>query len=312
MIYTLTMNPALDRALTVAELTPDDTARVTEETFYAAGKGIDVSRVIKELGGSSVALGLVGGYDGLHLEGLLLNAGVLTDFTPIGGETRTNILLREASSGRHFAISASGPQVTAAEIGSLYEKLRNLREPEYLVMSGSLPRGVSAEFYGQVILAARACGAFTLVDADGDALRAAITHAPSFIKPNIHELGRLAGRTLEGEAEIVVAARELLAQGIGEVLVSRGRHGLLLCSPARVLKAVGPEIEAQSTVGAGDSAVAGFVLARSRGLEPGECLRWAAAAGTGTAMTPGTELCHRQDVEKLLPQIVVSELPAER
>lgn len=308
MIYTLTMNPALDRALTVAELTPDDTARVTEETFYAAGKGIDVSRVIKELGGSSVALGLVGGYDGLHLEGLLLNAGVLSDFTPIGGETRTNILLREASSGRHFAISASGPQVTAAEIGALYEKIRGLREPEYVVMSGSLPRGVNVEFYGQVILAARARGAVTIVDADGDALRAAITHAPCLIKPNIHELARLAGRTLEGEAEILAAARELLARGIGEVLVSRGRQGLLLCSPMQVLKAVGPEIEAQSTVGAGDSVVAGFVLARSRGLEAGECLRWAAAAGAGTAMTPGTELCHRQDVERLLPQIEVSDL----
>lgn len=308
MIYTVTLNPALDRAIAVDSLLPDDTVRVKAETVYAAGKGIDVSRVIKELGGHSVALGLVGGYEGLRLEGLLLNAGVVSDFTRIAGETRTNILLREESAGRQFVVSASGPEVGAAELGALFQKIRGLRDAEYLILSGSLPRGVTTEFYGQLILAGRELGAVTVVDADGAALREAVAHSPCCIKPNIHELERLVGRTLETEAEILAAGRDLLDRGLEQVLVSRGRRGLLLCARDGALKAHGPEIEAQSTVGAGDSAVAGFVLARSRGLEARECLRWSCAAGVATAMTPGTELCHRKDVERILPQIEVTEL----
>ncbi|MGD9546462.1 MAG: 1-phosphofructokinase [Candidatus Krumholzibacteriia bacterium] len=308
MIYTVTLNPALDRAITVDSLLPDDTVRVKTETDYAAGKGIDVSRVIKELGGHSVALGLVGGYDGLRLEGLLLNAGVVSDFTRIAGETRTNILLREESADRQFVISASGPDVSAAELGALFQKIRGLGDAGYLILSGSLPRGVTPEIYGQLILAGRALGAVTVVDADGAALKEAVAHAPCCIKPNIHELERLVDRTLETEAEILAAGRDLLDRGLEQVLVSRGRQGLLLCARDGALKARGPEIEAQSTVGAGDSAVAGFVLARARGLDLGECLRWSCAAGVATAMTPGTELCHWEDVERILPQIEVTEL----
>jgi len=108
MIYTVTLNPALDRAVFVERLLEDDTTRIVSETLYAAGKGIDVSRVIRELGGQSVAMGMVGGYDGLQLEGLLINAGVMTNFTRIAGETRTNIILKEEKTGHQHVISAAG------------------------------------------------------------------------------------------------------------------------------------------------------------------------------------------------------------
>ena len=110
MIYTVTLNPALDRYILVEELKEDDSTRIIDETNYAAGKGIDVSRVISELGGQSVAKGLVGGYDGLNLEGLLINAGVMTDFTKISHETRTNIILKEKSTDRQYVICAKGPE----------------------------------------------------------------------------------------------------------------------------------------------------------------------------------------------------------
>ena len=308
MIYTITLNPALDRAMDVDSLLDDETTRVLSETVYAAGKGIDVSRVVNELGGRSVALGLLGGYAGLQLEGLLVNAGVLTDFTRIAGETRTNILLKERSSRRQYVISASGPEVLAAEIGQFHHRVRGLRDATHLVISGSLPRGVKPEFYGQLILSGKQLGAFVTLDADGPALAEALVFGPDLIKPNIHELGRLIGRLPTSEQEIFAACDELHARNVPQVMVSRGKDGLLFSAAGLRLKAVGPVVEVDSVVGAGDSTVAGFVLAHALGREPAECLRQACAAGTAAAGTPGTELCHREDVERLLPRVEVTAL----
>lgn len=308
MIYTVTLNPALDRAITVERLLEDDTTRVISEKHYAAGKGIDVSRVITELQGSSVALGLLGGYDGLELEGLLINAGVLVSFTRISGETRTNILLKDKAAGRQYAISAAGPEISAAEIAGLYQGILSIQDMGYLVMSGSLPRGVSPNIYGQLILAARSKNAFTLLDADRRALQDSIDFQPTCIKPNIHELTRLVGRSLENESDILTACNEVHERGVPYVLASRGKEGLILSTRELRLKARAPAVEADSTVGAGDSAVAGFILAHSQGRTLAECLRLSCAAGAATAMTPGTELCHRDTVMEILPQVEVQEI----
>jgi 6-phosphofructokinase 2 len=308
MIYTVTLNPALDRAINVDSLVQDDTVRVLSEAHYAAGKGIDVSRVIRELGGESVALGLIGGYDGLHLEGLLINAGVMSQFTKISDETRTNIILKENSTGKQYVISASGPQVSATEIGQFYHHIVDIRDMNYLVMSGSFPRGVSPNIYGQLILAGRKKGAVIFLDADGKALKESINYLPTGIKPNIHELSRLTGRELREDSEILDACGPLHEMGIKMVLVSRGKNGLLLSMDDKKIKAATPPVDVESTVGAGDSTVAGFILAHSRGLDMVECVRMACAAGTATAQTPGTELCHFEDVEKLLPIVEVNIL----
>ena len=155
MIYTVTLNPALDRFIVVEQLLAEDTSRILSETAYAAGKGINVSRVIRELGGHSAALGLVGGYEGLQLEGLLINAGVMSDFTRISGETRTNIILREQTKGRQYVIGAAGPEVNATEIGMFYQNFNQIQNMEYLILSGSLPRGATPNLYGQLILAGK-------------------------------------------------------------------------------------------------------------------------------------------------------------
>ncbi|MFC1838510.1 1-phosphofructokinase [Thermodesulfobacteriota bacterium] len=308
MIYTVTLNPALDRFIRVDKLNDDDSTRIIDETYYAAGKGIDVSRVIHELRGQSVAKGLVGGYDGLHLEGLLINSGVTTDFTKISHETRTNVVLKEKSSGRQFVISAKGPEITATEIGLFYNQVLQIHDMEYLVMSGSLPRGVSANLYGQLILAGKKKGAFIFLDADGDALKDAIAYQPTCIKPNIHEMSRLVGVELKTEEEIINACKDLHSKGLQYILVSRGKDGLILSSKEVTIKAVAPPVEVESTVGAGDSAVAGFILSLSQGKDLEDCVRLACAAGTATAQTPGTELCHRDTVERLLPDVKVEKI----
>jgi 6-phosphofructokinase 2 len=292
----------------VENLKEDDSTRIIEETHYAAGKGIDVSRVIRELGGQSVAKGLVGGYDGLHLEGLLINAGVMTDFTKISHETRTNIILKEKSSGRQFVICAKGPEISAIEIGQFYNQILQVPDMEYLVMSGSLPRGVSPNLYGQLILAGKKKGAFIFLDADGDALKESIAYQPTGIKPNIHEMSRLVGAELESEEEIFNACKDIHKKGIIYILVSRGKDGLLLSSEHMRIRAAAPPVEVESAVGAGDSAVAGFVLAHSQGKDLEDCVRLACAAGAATAQTPGTELCHRSTVESILPDVKVEKI----
>lgn len=308
MIYTVTLNPALDRAVNIDSLIDDDTIRVISEQGYAAGKGIDVSRVIKKLGGQSVALGLIGGYNGLHVEGLLINAGVMTQLTKISHETRTNIILKEKSSGKQYVISARGPDINPVELGQFYNHILSITDMDYLVLSGSLPPGVSPNIYGQLILAGRKKGAFIFLDSDNKALQEAINFLPTGIKPNIHELSRLTGRQLENDNDIIDACRSLHSKGIRYILVSRGKGGLLFSGDGQIIKAVAPAIDVKSTVGAGDSSVAGFILAHSLGKPVAECVKLACASGTATAETPGTELCHREDVEKLLPLVNLSIL----
>jgi 6-phosphofructokinase 2 len=308
MIYTVTLNPALDRFIVVEKLLTEDTTRIQSETPYAAGKGINVSRVIRELGGQTVALGLVGGYDGLKLEGLLINAGVMTDFTRISRETRTNIILHEQEKDRQYVVSAVGPEVDATEIGLFYQHISKIHDLDYIVLSGSLPRGVTPNLYGQLILAGKKKSAFIVLDTDGKALSESIEYQPTCIKPNTYELSRLAGKELQTESEIIDFCEKLHQKGIPYVLVSMGRNGLILSSAKQKLKAVAPPVEVESTVGAGDSVVGGFVLARSQGKELADCVRLACAAGTATAQTPGTELCHRKDVDDLLPRVQLSKL----
>lgn len=308
MIYTVTLNPALDRFIVVEQLLREDTTRILSETAYAAGKGINVSRVVQELGGHSVALGLVGGYEGLQLEGLLINAGVMSDFTRISGETRTNIILREQTKGRQHVIGAVGPGVNATEIGLFYQNFNQIQNMEYLILSGSLPRGVTPNLYGQLILAGKKKNAFIVMDTDGKSLRESIEYQPTCIKPNTYELSRLAERKLQTDSEIIGFCEEIHRKGIPYVLVSRGKKGLLLSSAEQKIKAVAPPVEVDSTVGAGDSVVGGFVLAHSQGKDLTDCVRLSCAAGTATAKTPGTELCHRMDVEEILSRVKISNL----
>ena len=308
MIYTVTLNPALDRFIVVGQLLKEDTTRIQSETSYAAGKGIDVSRVIRELGGQSVALGLVGGYDGLKLEGLLINAGVMTDFTRISGETRTNIILHEETKGRQYVISAAGPKVDATEIGLFYQNFNKIQDMDYVILSGSLPRGLTPNLYGQLILAGKKKGAFIVLDTDGKSLSESIEYQPTCIKPNTHEISRLAEKELQTESEIIGFCEKIHQKGIPYILVSRGKKGLLLSSDKEKILAVAPPVEVDSTVGAGDSVVGGFVLAHSKGKALTDCVRLSCAAGTATAQTPGTELCHRMDVEDILPKIQISNI----
>lgn len=305
MIATVTLNPALDRLLEIEALSADDANRVLKEVHYAAGKGIDGSRVIHELGGDTVALGLVGGNDGAELAKRLHDEGVETDFVEIPGETRVNLLLYERSTGRQYLVNAGGPPADPACLEAVIERVRKHR-PGTVIVAGSIPSGVGGDAYARIVSALP--GVRVFVDADGEALASAIAATPWAIKPNRHEASRLLGRAVETEAAAAAAARELAGRGIEHVIVSLGKAGAVLCHGGRVWRGVAPSVKVLSAVGAGDAMVATYTLRTEEGREPAEAFQWALAAGAAVALTPGTELCHRPDVERLFGEAKVEEV----
>jgi len=306
MIYTITLNPALDHFLDVDDLRVDDANRVKGECLYAGGKGIDVSRAIRQLGGDSMALGFIGGHTGQVMLELLKAEGVTCYFTPIAQDTRRNIIVTTARRRTQTMLNSRGPMVTKAEWAAFLAHLTllNLRDA-YVVVSGSLPRGVPADAYRQIIALVQSRGARAVLDADGPCLKSGLRAKPFAIKPNVNELRRLTGKPLESEAAILRAVEPVHRAGVEVVIVSRGARGILLIGPQKRYRATPPPVTVRSTVGAGDSSVAGFVFTHASGKGLEECARVATAAGTAATLAPGNQLCRVDDVRRLAPKVKV-------
>lgn len=301
MIYTITLNPALDRTIWLDELKQDDTNRILKEEKYAGGKGIDVSRVLFNFGVPNVALGFVGGFAGLEIEGLLINEGVNFDFIRISEETRTNIIIN--TNNNQIIISAKGPNTPPFELTKLMEKLNNLDNPSYVVISGSLPEGLKPAVYAKIIDMAKSKSATVVLDTDGDVLKFNISHKPDIIKPNKHELSRVVGRDIKTIEDAVIAAKEINRMGVRIVLVSLGKDGMVYVSQNAIIHATPPAVKVVNTIGAGDSAVAGFIYAKHMGLSDEEALKYAVATGTATTLKPGTALATLEDAVVIKEQV---------
>ena len=308
MIYTITLNPALDRTLWIQKVRDDVSNRILEEKSFAGGKSVDVSKVLKNLGVDNIALGFVGGFAGRELEGRLLNEGIETDFVRVSGETRTNIIIHETGTGKQLAFNASGPEIKPDELMQFIEQLEKLPCGDVVAIGGSIPLGVSPEIYRKIISLVKKCQAKVVLDVDGEALRQGIKALPNVIKPNIHELSELAGRELKGLDDVVSAARSINQQGVEIVLVSMGAKGILLVSDGQQYLAVPPNVNVESTIGAGDSSVAGFVSGLVQGKDLKQCLIYAVAAGTATTLRQGTALCQKDDFERIVPLVLLTDL----
>jgi len=309
MIATVTLNPSLDEIVTVEGLVVDEANRWTSLRRDPGGKGINVSRVIHELGGETIAYGFIGGINGGTLKHLLQQQGVPFDFTPIKGEIRSNFIITDLKTRRQTRIDAPGPHISKDELGKLIAKITRIKpKPDFLVFAGSVPPGVPIDIYRQLIEKAKKNGIKTVLDSDEQWLKEGIRAKPNVIKPNVHEAEELLETHLRDQAAIVEAVKALVNRSIDVVAISRGKYGLIVANGGEILKVTPPQVEIRSTIGAGDSAIAGLVLKLSQGYEIEEASRWAAAAGTAAALTPGTELCRREDVEKLLPQVKVERL----
>lgn len=319
MIATVTLNPSLDEWIRLPTLRLGRLNRARGFMRYPGGKGINVSRVICELGGSTVAYAFSGGDDGAILREGMRVMGIPCDFTTVRGSTRNNYKILTDRPRALTEVNAAGPKVSAADLRTLSRRFLERRPPPRCVtLAGSLPPGAPPTIYQRWIRALRRRGVPVVLDASGEALRRGLLARPWLIKPNRHEAEELLGRRLMHRYALVEAAKELLRRGPELILLSLGGEGALLAcaSPPGVWFAQPPAVKVDSAVGAGDSVVAGFLVgwSQSRGSRPLgpkgllEALRLGVACGTATAMTPGTELCHRGDVRRISPRIKMHQV----
>ena len=304
MIYTLTLNPAVDRELTVPAIEFDTVLRASAWRVDFGGKGFNVSRMLKSLGTPSTALGFAGGKSGELLRDGLESLGIATDFVWVAGETRTNISIVPEAQGSYIKANEPGPTISAAEQDDLLEKVRQLsQKDDWWVLAGSLPPGIESDFYARLIEIIQAAGAKVILDTSGEALEKGAMAKPFLAKPNDIELEKLTGLPVNDQAQITVAAQALQKMGVANVVVSLGKKGALLVSPDEDRLVESPKIEERNPIGAGDSLVGGLTWGLSEGLSLAEALRWGIACGAAAASLSGTEIGSRELVEKLHSEI---------
>ena len=313
-ILTVTLNPAIDEAVATERFALGEVNRCAFTSLDAGGKGINASRVLRRLGRNTLALGFVGGVTGAMIRARLDLEGVPHAFDDVEGMTRLNVMLYERARSRRTRLYLPGAHVEPARLDALLARLECTQRGDVVVLGGSLPPGLREATYYEIVTALRARGVLTVVDASGPALARALSARPSLIKPNVEEAGEVLGRTIGGDADALAAALELRALGAERVVISQGAQGAVGMDERCAWKAVPPAVEARSTVGSGDSMVAGLASALHQGLGLDEGIRLGTAAGAGTATTPGMHLCLREDFERLLPGVVVRALdfPAEK
>ena len=303
-ILTLTLNPALDMATEVPDILPGQKLRCTDPHLDPGGGGLNVSRAIKALGGDSLALVALGGLTGDRLAGLIRAEGI-TFLSILGpGETRQSLTVTEKASGKQFRFMLPGPVWGAAERARVFTLLSATARPGGIsVISGSQPPGVPADFPGQ--LAASMEGSRVVLDTSGAALTEAVAHpipGLEVLRMDGEEAEELAGRKLESRTDTADFASELVARGVAQrVIVARGADGNVLAEAGRRLFSPAPQVKVRSTVGAGDSFVAAFVLGMARGQDAGAALAMASAAAAAAVMTDATQLCRAEDVMRLMP-----------
>jgi 6-phosphofructokinase 2 len=304
-IVTLTMNPCIDKSAGVSNVAPERKLRCGEPRYEPGGGGINVSRAIHKLGGESTALYLAGGPLGNMLQQLLEEEGIRHRATTIHGLTRENLMVYEESSGQQFRFGMPGPPVAEEEWRKCLETLSSLDPvPEYMVASGSLPPGVPSDFYRRVAKLAGDAGIRLIVDSSGEPFRQALKEGVFLIKPNLRELRDLSEKQLEDETHQVAVAQRLVEEGqCSAVMVSLGAAGALMVLEDGCERVRAPTVSIKSKVGAGDSMVAGITLALDRGRSLGDAVRFGVASGAAAVMTPGTELCRREDAEKLYQEL---------
>lgn len=309
MIYTVILNPALDKTVEIPGMALDTVNRITEMRTDPGGKGINVSKVIAKLGGESCAVGILGGGSGKMLEKLLEGEPFATRFRFVEGQTRTNLKIIDREGHTNTDINEPGLTVTDADLDALLrELLAELRPGDIVVLAGSLPKGAPQDTYRSWTAACKKAGARVFLDADGALLAEGIKAAPYLIKPNDDELSRLAGKKLETLEELTTEGRKLLERGIERVVISLGGRGALYLRKGSTIYAEGLRVPVGSTVGAGDSVVAALAYAEAQGLSEEEAVRLSTAAGAANVMCSGTQAAEREAVEALLPKVRFTRL----
>ena len=309
MIYTVTLNPAMDKTAQAPGFAIDAVTRITELRQDPGGKGINVSKVIAKLGGTSTPIAILAGSTGHAIKQMLAEQGIEVIAFEVEGETRTNLKVIDPVGNTHTDINEPGPEVTQETLDAMLQRLIGMVKPgDIVVMSGSLPKGAPADTYKAWAIALKDAGTKVFLDVDGDKLVAGLEAKPYLVKPNEIELGAILGRKLDTDAKVAEAARSLVADGIDHVVVSMGGAGAVFATADRVVRGVSPKVKVGSTVGAGDSVVAALAYAEERGLSLEDTVRLSMATGSANVMESGTQAAERSVVDSLIDKVEIVEL----
>lgn len=309
MISTVTLNPAVDNTFHVSRLAPNDANRVSRQETDAGGKGVNCARMLHELGAETTALTFLGGKTGEFVRAVLEREGVALEFVPTAAPTRTNVMIEETSGKAPTSLNSRGGPIEHSELVSLFEKTKDLsRRSSWVVFGGSVPLGINQDVYMVLGQIAANSGAKVALDADGEALVEGLKCKPFMIKPNRAEAERLLGATFASRADVARGALQLAERGIELVVISLGSQGAIACYEGSIYDATPPEVKSISTIGSGDSLIAGVLwgLEQDAGIE--DAMRLGCAAGAATAMSSGAEIGRRSDIDTIAPQVKVCRL----
>ncbi|MBI1331941.1 MAG: 1-phosphofructokinase [Armatimonadetes bacterium] len=312
MVLTVTLNPCVDYLLRVDKFLPNDTNRVLVSEKDAGGKGLNTSRVYAHLGGETIATGFLGGATAAFIRHVMEEEGVEDGFVQIAGETRTNFSVEDNSDDPPTTFNQKGPTISDDEWKALVESVEILAtKATWVSFGGSLPPGLSTDAFYQLALIAKKAGAKVVIDADGAVLAEGLKADPDFIKPNSKEAGRLLGRPIESDEDVIAAAKELYAKiggGHRYVVISRGEKGAVMACQEGTFLGKSPKVHPKSTIGSGDSMIAGMLWALVEGKSAEEALRWGLAAGAATALTDGTAIGGKATTEQLFPEALATQI----
>lgn len=298
MIITVTMNPAVDKTVWVEDFVPGGLNRISRAQKDPGGKGINVSKTLRALGGSSAAVGFLAGGSGRYIEEELRKQGIACDFVYVDGETRTNTKILDQN-GTMTELNEPGPRIGREAVEELTQKLLGYAGPQTLfVLSGSVPAGVDAGIYAQIIRSVHQKGARVLLDADGELLARAIEEKPDMIKPNREELERYMARRAAGDA-----LRALAEGGIPRIALSLGAEGALFMFDGICTRCPALPVSVRSALGAGDAMAAALALAWERGLSREETIRLCMATSAAAVTTEGSRPPAREAAEALLSEV---------
>ncbi|WP_462420697.1 1-phosphofructokinase [Salinicoccus sp. Marseille-QA3877] len=300
MIYTVTFNPSVDYIMRVDQFKEGELNRTARTEKYPGGKGINVSRVLKELGANTTALGFTGGFTGDYIKSELDRRSILHDFIEVSGETRINVKLKTSLESE---INADGPKISDDKFKTLEEKLSRLRPEDHVIFAGSVPGG-HKDAYKRLAGRLYENGIPFSIDSEGEKLTSTLPFEPYLVKPNLFELEQMSGKALKSVEEIRKAAESLLERGAQNVLVTLGGDGAMFVSAECAMKLTPPEGELVNSVGAGDSTVAGFISQHGKGVT--EQVKYAVAAGSATAYN--SDLASRQDIISLLDKVKIEKI----
>lgn len=303
MIYTLTLNPSVDYIVQLECFQLGELNRTTRETKFPGGKGINVSRVLSQLGVTSMALGFNGGFTGKYIEDYLQNEKIDTDFIKVREDTRINIKLKTS---QETEINANGPMITEENFNMLKEKISGLTKNDLLVLAGSIPSTLPTTTYEELVQICKENEVEFVVDAEGELLKKVLPYHPFLIKPNHHELGELFQTTISSCEEVIPYGKKLIEMGAKNVIVSLAGAGAVFINKEISLVAEVPTGIVKNSVGAGDSMVAGFLAEYQNTRNVKNAFPYSVAAGSATAFSLG--LCTKDLIEELLVQVKIREM----